>query len=180
VTYLYDRRREGFYPNGVILSKKGQRGNSVPVKVAVELVKKGRAFAIRGRHRDALRAYEKAIALDTSFAGAWLAKAETLIDLQQFKEALSDCDRAIALDQNYADAWSKKGLCLYSLEQFDEAVASCTRALALNGNDPFAWYIKGVSLDELGKSNEAEEAYGKSLELEIILDMEAEKKKAGR
>ncbi len=43
-----------------------------------------------------------------------------------------------------------------------------------------AWYIKGVCLDELGRSDEAQEAYGKSLELEIILDIESEKKKVGR
>ncbi len=54
---------------------------------------------------------------------------------------------------------------------------ACTRALALNGNDATAWYIKGVCLDELGRNDEAQAAFGKSLELEIILDMEAEKKK---
>jgi Flp pilus assembly protein TadD len=43
-----------------------------------------------------------------------------------------------------------------------------------------AWYLKGVCLDELGKSDEAQEAYGKSLELEIIMDMDAERKKVGR
>ncbi len=53
------------------------------------------------------------------------------------------------------------------------------RALALNGNDATAWYIKGVCLDELGRSKEAQEAYGKSLELEIILDIEKEKKRSG-
>ena len=49
--------------------------------------------------------------------------------------------------------------------------------LALNGNDATAWYIRGVCLDELGRNDEAQAAFGKSLELEIILDMEAEKKK---
>ena len=57
---------------------------------------------------------------------------------------------------------------------------ACTRALALNANDASARYIKGVCLDELGRSEEAQEAYGKSLELEIILDIEAEKKKVAR
>ncbi|MEI8330070.1 MAG: hypothetical protein WCF90_00155 [Methanomicrobiales archaeon] len=40
-----------------------------------------------------------------------------------------------------------------------------------------AWYIKGVCLDELNRSNEAQEGYGKSLKLEMILDIEAERKK---
>jgi len=37
-----------------------------------------------------------------------------------------------------------------------------------------------VSLDELGRTAEANEAYGKSLELEIISDMQADMKKDGR
>jgi Flp pilus assembly protein TadD len=94
-------------------------------------------------------------------------------------EALADCEHAIALNQNYADAWSKKGHALYNLERYEDAVFACTRALALNGNDAAAWYIKGVCLDEIGRNDEAQVAYGKSLELEIILDMEAEKKRSG-
>ncbi len=90
---------------------------------------------------------------------------------------MPDCEHAIALNQNYADAWSKKGHALYNLERFEDALFACTRALALNGNDASAWYIKGVCLDELGRNEEAQEAYGKSLELEIILDMEAEKRR---
>ncbi len=75
---------------------------------------------------------------------------------------------------------SKKGYALYNLGRFEDAVLSCTRALALNGNDASAWYIKGVSLDELGRTAEANEAYGKSLELEIISDMQADMKRDGR
>ncbi|MEI7857667.1 MAG: hypothetical protein WCH85_09210 [Methanomicrobiales archaeon] len=55
-----------------------------------------------------------------------------------------------------------------------------TRASSLNGNDVTAWYLKGVCLDELNRSDEAQVAYGKSLELEIILDIESERKKVGR
>ncbi len=36
------------------------------------------------------------------------------------------------------------------------------------------------ALDELGRTAEANEAYGKSLELEIISDMQADMKRDGR
>jgi Flp pilus assembly protein TadD len=100
-----------------------------------------------------------------------------LIDTGKPEEALIDCDRALALNQNYSDAWSKKALALFNLERFEDAVLAATRASTLNGNDAMAWYIKGVCLDELGRSDEAQVAYGKSLELEIIQDMDAERKK---
>ena len=84
------------------------------------------------------------------------------------------------MDQNYADAWSTKSLALFNLERYQEAVLASTRATMLNGNDALAWYIKGVCLDELNRGDEAQEAYGRSLELEIIHDMEADAKKIMR
>ena len=150
------------------------------VKEAVELLRKGLAYAKRTKYKEAMAYYDKALALDPKNPEGWFLRASVLIDTGKSKEALVDCDKAIALDQNYAPAWSKKGLAFYNLEQFNEGLFASTRASSLNGNDVTAWYLKGVCLDELGRSDEAQEAYGKSLELEIILDIESEKKKVGR
>jgi Flp pilus assembly protein TadD len=146
----------------------------------VGLLRKGRAYASRTKFKEAITYYEKALSLDPNNSEALYLRAAVFIETGRNTEALIDCARAILLNQNYADAWSKKGHALYNLERFEDAVFACTRALALNGNDASAWYIKGVCLDELGRNDEAQEAYGKSLELEIILDMEAEKKKVGK
>ncbi|MCJ7470564.1 tetratricopeptide repeat protein, partial [Candidatus Bathyarchaeota archaeon] len=131
-------------------------------------------------YKEAITYYEKALSLDPTNPEAWYLRAVVFIETGRNTEALADCEHAIALNQNYADAWSKKGHALYNLERYTDALFACTRALALNGNDASAWYIKGVCLDELGRNDEAQEAYGKSLELEIILDMKAEKKKLGK
>ena len=150
------------------------------VKDAVELLKKGRSYAQRTKYKDAMAYYNKALDIDPKSPEGWYLRASVLIDTGKPDEALADCDRALALNQNYADAWSKKGLALFNLERYEDAVLAATRASTLNGNDAMAWYIRGVCLDELGKSDEAQEAYGKSLELEIILDMDAERKKVRR
>jgi protein O-GlcNAc transferase len=147
------------------------------VKEAVELLKKGRAYAQRTKYREAMAYYNKALTIDPKSPEGWYLRASVLIDSGKPEEALADCERALALNQNYSDAWSKKALALFNLERFNDAVLAATRASTLNGNDATAWYLKGVCLDELGKSDEAQEAYGKSLELEIIMDMDAEKKK---
>jgi tetratricopeptide (TPR) repeat protein len=146
-------------------------------KEVVEVLKKGRAYAQRTKYKEAMAYYNKALSLDPKYPESWYLRASVLIDTGKPQEALADCERALALNQNYADAWSKKALALFNLERFEDAVLAATRASTLNGNDAMAWYIKGVCLDELGKSEEAQEAYGKSLELEIILDMDAERRK---
>jgi Flp pilus assembly protein TadD len=150
------------------------------VKEAVELLKKGRAYAQRTNYKEAMAYYNKALTLDPANPEGWYLRASVQIDTGKPAEAIADCDRALALNRNYADAWSKKALALYNLERYEDSLLAATRASTLNGNDATAWYLKGVSLDELGRSDEAQEAYGKSLELEIILDMDAERKKARR
>ena len=155
-------------------------GGFMTVKEAAELLKKGLSYARRTKYKEALAYYNKALALDPHNPEGWYLRASLLIDTGKSSEALSDCEKALALNQNYADAWSKKGLALYNLERYEDALLASTRASTLNGNDVSAWYIKGVCLDELGRNDEAQEAYGKSLELEIILDIESEKNKLGR
>jgi Flp pilus assembly protein TadD len=147
------------------------------VKEAVELLRKGRVYAQRTKYKEAMAYYNKALSIDPKNPEGWYLRALVLIDTGRPEEALADCDKALSLNQNYSDAYSKKALALINLERFEDAVLAATRASSLNGNDAMAWYIKGVCLDELGKSDEAQEAYGKSLELEIILDMDAERKK---
>ena len=153
---------------------------SVTTKEVEQLIKKGRAYANRTKYREALAYYEKALALDPSNPEIWCLRAATFIETGRNEEGLKDCEHALSLDRNYADAWSKKGYALYNLGRFEDAVLSCTRALGLNGNDASAWYVKGVCLDELGRTAEANEAYGKSLELEIIFDMQADLKRDSR
>lgn len=145
----------------------------------IGLLRKGRAYASRTRYREAIACYQKAVALDPANPEIFYFRAAVFIETGRNVDALADCEHALELNQNYAAAWSKKGHALYNLERYDDALFACTRALALNGNDATAWYIRGVCLEELGRTDEAQEAYGKSLELEIILDMEAEKKRAG-
>lgn len=149
-------------------------------KEVQEIIRKAKAYAQRTKYREALAYINKALSLDPKHPESWYLRASVLIDTGKPEEGLADCERALALNQNYADAWSKKALALYNLERFGDAVLAATRASTLNGNDAMAWYIKGVCLDEMGKSEEAQEAYGKSLELEIILDMDAERRKVSR
>ena len=98
------------------------------VKEAAELLKKGRAYALRTKYKEAMAYYNKALSIDPKSAEAWYLRASALIDTGNPKEALADCDKALALNQNYADAWSKKALALLNLERFGEAVLAATRA----------------------------------------------------
>ena len=100
----------------------------MPVKEAIELLKKGKAYAQRTKFREALAYYDKALSLDPGYAESLFLRASVYVETGRYREALADCDRALSIDQNYADAWSKKALALFYLERYEDAVLASTRA----------------------------------------------------
>jgi tetratricopeptide (TPR) repeat protein len=83
-------------------------------KEVEHLIKRGRAYAIRTKYKEALVYYEKALSLDPSNPEAWYLRTTAFIETGRNEEALKDCEHALSLNQNYADAWSKKGYALYN------------------------------------------------------------------
>jgi len=149
----------------------------VTVSEVAHLLTRAEHYIRQTKYREALAVLDQAIKIDPKNAGSWCLCASAKIEMEKFADAIADCERALAINPNYADAWTKKALALYHLEQYAASLAASTRASTLNANDASAWYIKGICLEELGKSEEAEIAYGKSLELEIILDIKDESKR---
>jgi len=89
----------------------------VTSKESEELLKKGHAYALRTKWREALVWYDKALSFDPNNPEAWYLRASVFIETGRNNEALADCERAITLNQNFAGAWSKKGHALYNLER---------------------------------------------------------------
>ena len=90
----------------------------MPLKEAVELLRKGIAYAKRTKYREALAYYDKAISLDPKYPDGLVLRASVYIETGRYPEALMDCNRALSLDQNCADAWSRKALVLFYLEKY--------------------------------------------------------------
>jgi Tfp pilus assembly protein PilF len=55
--------------------------------------------------QSALYAYEEAIGLDPSHAGAYKGKADTLLALERCEEACKSYEKCILLDKNYTLAY---------------------------------------------------------------------------
>jgi len=75
-----------------------------------------------GKHRDALRAAQKALGFDPEHVKAYNNKAVTLIRLGRFDEALEACRKALKIEPRNADVLNTMGAAYVSLGRLDEAL----------------------------------------------------------
>ncbi len=103
----------------------------------------GVQLAEQGRHREAIRAFQKAVALSPSFASAHYNLGLSYNSLQQFKESSQAFRAAVQAQPNYGDAWHQLGIVLQAQNQFEAASKAYELALSLMPNSPNLLYRLG-------------------------------------
>lgn len=114
---------------------------------------------------DALKAHDKALALEKNNAVIWARKSVFLDNQGNYDEALKICDKALELDSNCPDAWSSRGSILSHKGKNKEAINACDKAIKLVPNSIPAWSIKGLVLGKMSRYDEALEAHNKAKEM---------------
>ncbi len=84
------------------------------------------------RYVEALRAAERAVALDETSSEARYVKGTCLAMLACYDEALADFEQALTLDTLYVPAWDGKAWVLGIMGKKEEALAAIHRALELD------------------------------------------------
>ena len=79
----------------------------------------------------ALESAEHALALNPTYAKAYVQKANALLELGRCEDALESADRALALDATLAGAYAARFSALATLGRFAEAEACVTRGLSI-------------------------------------------------
>jgi superkiller protein 3 len=99
----------------------------------------------RNKHRLITRylegKYDEVIAIDASFAAAWLGKGRQHQTLKQYTEALDAYGQALALDPNYGEAKLARAAVFFIQKRYDEAIAD-------DPNFASAWLAKGLGHKE--------------------------------
>ena len=91
----------------------------------------GSDYQQEGNNAEAIRCYEKGLAIDPSNAIIWCNKGAALLALKLGQEAVVCFDRAIALDPRDASAWNNKGCALLAIGQQSEGYACLQEAKRL-------------------------------------------------
>jgi protein O-GlcNAc transferase len=108
-----------------------------------------------GRQKEALAAFDQALAHDPGFAAAWNNKGLALNGLGRMEEALASFARAAQLVPASAAPLSNQGETLWRLKRYEEALASFSRALAIDPGDLAALVNRAAALTDLGRIDEA-------------------------
>jgi serine/threonine protein kinase len=118
-----------------------------------------------GRHEEAVRCCDKALAIEPRHAFAWGNKGAALSALGRDEESNACYDKALAIDPQEAGLWSNKGMALNALGRHEESLVCFEKALAINPLHPRALCFKAATQDALGNRREAARSYRKFIEI---------------
>ena len=130
-------------------SEKPQIVTPTQVKPAVELHMKGFDAYINGDFNTALDFYDKALAADPTYTGAWIDKGNVLIRLNRSSDAVSAYDSALAINSQMPEIWNSRGEALMTLGKYAEALDSFDKALTIVPDYPQAKENRNLTLEKL-------------------------------
>lgn len=112
----------------------------------------------KGRHREAIAAFDKAIRLNPRSAETYNGRGIAYDELIQYERAIKDYDAALALNPKYAEAYFNRGNAYSDLGQSERAIKDYDEAIRLDQNNSGAYYNRGVAHMNLGHSEVAADA----------------------
>jgi tetratricopeptide (TPR) repeat protein len=148
--------QEGQYKQGAELARKAIGCGHNTAKVHNLL---GQALDRLGDPLEAIKSFDRAIAIDPDLADAHGNRANILVDADVPLEALKSFDRALALNPNSPSDWLNRGALLQDLGRHAEALMSYDKALAIVPQAPNILMNRANALAMLGRFAEAEADY---------------------
>ncbi len=121
----------------VALARKKLDTDSKNVALLIAL---GDAHAVIWSHKEAIRIYDRAFALDPNNATLFQQRGHRFLSIREFAKARADLEKAAAMDAKLAGAWYYLGVLDYVEGRFDQAAADFEKNLALQGDD----VVKGI------------------------------------
>jgi tetratricopeptide (TPR) repeat protein len=169
--------------------------NVSPSDEAESWILTGKGFLKRREFKNALGAFERALAIDANNVEAWYYKGETLkasvCDLlpeekqrlwnafdrkevdhdlylaeDPIYEAIKAYDHALKIDATAAYIWEAKGLALFEDGQWEEAIIACDHALAIEPKNFSCLCWRAFSLYARARWDEALAAFDIMLEID--------------
>ena len=152
-------------PKGAV-SVGGLVKDYVPNKDAVEAKNQGNAAFDKGDYAEALKLYNKSIALDSRYPNPVVNRGNIFLGQKKYPEAIADYTKAIELDPKFALGYYQRGKVNSRLEKYAEAIADYTKAIELDPKDVDAYTNRGYVYLNQQKYAEALVDYTKAIELD--------------
>jgi superkiller protein 3 len=132
---------------------------------ADEWFKKGNEASEAGDHEEAVRCFERTIALDPGHLGGFRNIGCVYGMRGMWDEAIEPFIKALAINPNDAQIHYNLGFCWYKRGMFDEAIAEFEKAVALNPEFRDAYHNLGIVYGKKEMFSQAIPMFRKAVEI---------------
>jgi tetratricopeptide (TPR) repeat protein len=128
---------------------------------------KGDVLYDAGETEDAIKSYNKAIALDQQYEPTLMKRGRAYRKMNQYNWAAKDFTRVIGIDPTNPVGYLERGAARYASGEYAEAAADFGKAVALNPEDGIAYAKRGRAWMAAGLSEKACDDLKKACELGV-------------
>ena len=118
--------------------------------LAIAYNNRGTAFVVQGQYDLAIADYDRALALDPTYAKAFSNRGVAFERQHDDDRALQNFEAAIELDHDYANAFAGRAEILAKKRKYDQAIADYDTALRLKPTLGEAWNGRCLARAEIG------------------------------
>ena len=99
----------------------------------------GRYYIHRDAWKEAISAYEKALALNSLYPDAWFSLGCSRMKLEMFNEAIAAFQQVVSQKPDDAESFSNLAICLMTIGKFQEAHGAVTQAVRFDRKNFKVW-----------------------------------------
>ena len=101
------------------------------------------AIAI-GEYQEAIRFYNEALELDTTFSEAYNNRGIAYFELGQFERAVEDYTKAIATQPEYTDAYYNRANAFYEMKEYEKSKQDLNWAQKSYADSAYIYFTRGI------------------------------------
>jgi tetratricopeptide (TPR) repeat protein/glycosyltransferase involved in cell wall biosynthesis len=142
-----------------------QHSKQSQLNPALSHYKLGLVLAKKGKLKEAITAYRKAIKVEPIFENTYHSLGDALVEIGEKEEAIEVYRKAVELKPELWEVYHKLGNLLQDTEEFEEAVVAYNKSIELKPDFCWSYNNLGDVLAKLEKWEEAVNAYRQAIKL---------------